>query len=298
MPVPQLYLDRLTYITPDNVEYMLSAPVFVLQEDGFGMPPIEWVTERGPFQHGETVKDFFLRPRTVQLVVRRNGCSRAEYWNIRNTLLDILRPGRGPLGRPRPGTLRKYTANGAVRELQAYPSEGPGFPSRGPDVWDQYSVQDTLRFTCYDPIAKDPKIKSTTFSAVGSQGVFPITFPFQTSSFGSNTTVQYAGTWLSYPTVILNGPLNGPIVRNLTTGEKIQLDGSIASGRTVTIDLTFGTKTVTLDDGTNMIGLVSADSDLATFHLTPGVNLLSAFSSGTASGSNIVLQWYERYIGL
>ena len=57
--------DRITYITPDGVEYMLSPPVWVLQEDGFGMPPIEYVTQRGPLQHGETVKNLFLRPRTI-----------------------------------------------------------------------------------------------------------------------------------------------------------------------------------------------------------------------------------------
>lgn len=299
----QQTLDRLTYITPDGVEYMLSSPLFVLQEDGYGMPPLEYVTQRGPFQDGESVKAVFLRPRTVQLVIRRNGCSRAEYWNIRNTLLDILRPRRSnpitgvAISPSTPGILRKYLANGAIRELFAFPSEGPGFPSHGPETWDEYSVQDTLRFTCYDPVARDPKLQSAAFVSSGSITTFPITFPLTIASFGSNTLIKTDGTWDTFPTIVINGPLTGATIVNTTTGERIALGYTIPAGHVVTFDLGFGRKTVTLDDGTNLIGYVTADSDLGTFHLQPGNNNMQVFGTGTSGTSSITLQWYKRYIG-
>jgi len=296
---PRAYVDRSTYITPDGVEYMLSSPLFVLQEDGWGMPPVEYVTERGPFQHGETVKDFFLRPRTLQLIVRRSGCSRSEYWDIRAKLLDILRPGRGLASTPpSPGILRKYLANGAVRELFVYTSEGPGFPGRTDDSWDQWSIQDVIRFTAYDPIARDPKPVSVTFQTTGVTGTFPLTFAWTSSpGSGGSQTINYVGTFLALPTIFITGPIISPLITNITTGEKIQLTFSLNAAEYATIDLSYGNKTVVKNDGTNLIGYVSSDSDLATFHLTTGGNVLQVTAGGTSIASNILLTWYNRYIG-
>lgn len=289
-------VERLTYFTPDNVEFMLSSPWYVIQEDGFGMPPLEFITQRGPFQHGETVKDIWLRPRIVQLMVRREACSRPEYWDLRAALLNTMRPNRTAL--PTPGRLRKYLANGQVRELFAYPSEGPGFPSHDPNEWQQFSVQDTIRFTCYDPVAQDPVLKSSAYASSGAVGAFPITFPYQIASFGTNAPINYLGTWLAYPTIVINGPAVGAVIRNLTTDELISFSYTVASGRSVTFNLEYGRKTVTLDDGTNLIGYVSADSDLGSFHLTPGSNNMQVFASGTSAVSSIILSWYDRYIGV
>lgn len=296
---PPDYSDRMVYITPDGVEYKLSAPLFVIQEDGFGMPPIDYVTERGPFQHGETVKDYFMRPRTIQLIVRRNGCTRSEYWNIRKVLLDILRPGRGLIqSPPAPGLLRKYLANGDVRELFVYTSQGPGFASHSPDQWDQWSVQDTIRFTAYDPVMRDPVLQSKSYASSGTSGTFPITFPWLFASFGIGAQdITYSGTFLAFPTITINGPVVSPLIRNVTTGEKIQFTFTLAGGEQAVADLSYGHKTVTKNDGTNLIGFVTADSDVATFHLNPGLNQMQITATGTSAISSFVVSWYNRYVG-
>lgn len=298
---PVDYTDRTLYITPDGVQYMFSAPTFVLQEDGLGMPPIEYVTQRGPFQDGESVKNLFLRPRTLQMVVRRNGCSKAEYWNIRAVLLDILRPRRGtPPVTNLPGILRKYMANGAVREWEVFTTEGPSFPSHSTEVWDQWSVQDTIRFTAYNPLARDPKIQSRTYSLVGAaSAVFPITFPYTFATFGAGAdSVVVAGTWETFPTFTITGPLTAPFIRNVTTGEQMQFSFNLLAGQTAFVDLSYGNKTVTLNDGTSLLGLMDPTSDIGTFHLVSGTNVLQVFATGAAANSTIVMQWYNRYIGV
>lgn len=294
-------LDRTVYITPDGVVFPLTAPEkwWVLTEEGFGMPPIEYVTQRGPFQHGETLKDFFLRPRIMQLTMRVNGCSRAEYWNLRTQMLAMFAPGRVGIS---PGMLRKYLANGTVREINVYVVDSPSFPGKVADAWDEWSITDTIRFEAFDPRFKDPNIHTFSYvSSGGSSGTFPITFPLTIASFsssGGGIPINYVGNWLTYPTIILNGPLVGVLIRNLTTGEKIELTGSIASGRVVTIDLAFGRKTATLDDGTNVIGLITSDSDIGTFHLAPGPNNIQINATGTSAISSVVLTWYDRFIGI
>ncbi len=293
-------IDKTYYITPDGIQYNLDdgRKGFLLSDEGYGMPPIEYITQRGPFQHGESVMDFFLRPRTFQLTIRKQGCSRAEYWNIRNALLDMLRPGRLD-GGPEAGTLRKVLANGMVRDLQAYVSEGPSFPGRQLGVWDEWSIQDTIRFTAFDPIARDPTLHSQAFISSGtSVFAFPVTFPVTFGGFSGAEGIVYHGTWLTYPVLRLNGPLTSPHVENLTTGETFILGTTIATGRQVTVDFGYGAKTVTLDDGTNMIGYVTTDSALGTFHLNPGINNFQVTATGASAISSVVIEWYERFIGV
>jgi hypothetical protein len=291
-----MIVERLTYFTPDNVEFMLSSPWYVIQEDGFGMPPLEFVTQRGPFQHGEIVKSVWLRPRIIQLLVRREACSRSEYWDLRAALINTLRPNRTTDHTP--GRLRKYLANGQVRELFAYPSEGPSFPSHDPNEWQQFSVQDTIRFTCYDPVARDPTVRSRAYISSGPIGLFPITFPYAIGSFGASNPIVYSGNWDTFPTIVINGPATGTMIKNLTTGEQISFSYSIPSGHSATFDLAYGRKTVTLDDGTNVVGYVTSDSDLGAFHLQSGSNDMQIFATGTSAVSSVVLSWYDRYIGV
>lgn len=289
-------MERTSYITPDGLELRFVSPWFILQEDGFGMPPIEYVTQRGPFQHGETVKEMWLRPRTIQILVRREACNRPEYATLRDSLIDYLRPNRG--GHVvTPGLLRKYKANGGVREWFVYPTEGPSFPSHEPDKWDQWAIQDTIRFTAYDPVARDPTPHTLTYAATGgTASTFPITFPLSFASFGSSGPLAYAGTWDTFPTVVINGPATGALIRNLTTNEELNLSYAIPSGRVVTITLDYGNKKVLLDDGTNLIGYMTTGSAVGTFHLQPGLNDLQIYASGTSAITSIILSWYDRYI--
>lgn len=291
-------LDQTIWITPDGITYPLDRPNkgWVLSDDGWGMPPIEYVTQRGPFQHGESVRAVFLRPRTIQVIIRQQGCSRSEYWSLRNNLLDMLRPARAGTT---PGTLRKIMAGGEIRDFDAYASQGPAFPGRQPGVWDEWSIQDTIRFTCFNPIATKPTLYSLAFvSASSSVFTFPVTFPVTFGAFGGAGAAVSNGTWETYPVLILNGPLTSPTIQNLTTDEKFQLNTTVSAGQVVTVDFAYGKKSVTRNDGTNLMGFVSSDSDLGTFHLDPGSNQFQAVASGATVASSMVLEWYDKYVGI
>lgn len=277
---------------------MLSPPVYVMQEDGFGMAPLEYVTQRGPQQHGETVLAMWLRPRTIDLIVRKNGCSRSEFWSIRQTLMNIMRPNRMPT--PTPGILRKYMADGRVREWFVYTTGGLSLSSHDPNQWDEYSVRDSIRFTCFDPVARDPTPKSATFISSGTVATFPLTFPLTIAAItpGAGMNTMSFGTWDTYPTIVINGPASGVIISNLTTDERIELSYPIPSGRVVTVDLAYGRKSVVLDDGTNLIGYLTPESDIGTFHLKPGSNNIQVYASGTSSITSTTLTWYDKDIGV
>lgn len=302
------------YITPDGLTYSFHdnrlAPDsvrFLMTSSDQGMPGLSLIQQRGPFQHGVTVLDYRLSPREIVLVHRRRACDREGYWDIRADILNHLRPNRQAAGQFLPGVLRKVLPGGAYRDIDVYASAGPRFEPRSLDRWDEAAFIETLRFFAPDPTFYDPSVVQTDV-AVGfcDNLVFPFQFPFAFCGGGliQTDTITYSGTWLSLPTIRVQGPARGALIRNLTTGEKIEFTRSIPAGLTVTADLRYGYKTLTDSSGGDWSGSLTDDSDLATFHIAPdpeapgGVNVLSALVSGFTSDTSMSMSFYTRYIGI
>jgi hypothetical protein len=303
-------LEFTKYFSPDGEEYSFNEDEkFLMSETGLGMPPISYIDQRGPFQHGNTIYDYRLEPRIIQLVHRRNACSRDDYWGNRADLINLVRPNRQSAGQFNLGVLRKILSTGDTRDIDVIISQGPAFEPRNLSGWDEWAFTETLRFIAPYPVFYDP----TSASATWTSGVtiteldFPITFPIQFSESllsSSGNNIAYNGTWLSYPTIEVTGPIGGFKITNDTTGEFIHLNYTVPAGDTVTISLEFGNKTVEDVAGNNLIGTVTTDSDLATFHVAPdpeaagGVNSFSVVGAGVDANTQVVLTYYTYYIGI
>lgn len=294
------------YYTPDGTRYPLTVPSkegrWVISDGGLGVPPIDYITQRGPQQHGETVHNFFLLPRTIQLFIRHGFCSRDAYWTGRSGLLNVLRPNRSLTELTSPGLLEKILPDGSIRRIEVYISEGPQFAPSERGRWDEWAFNEVLRFTAYNPIFYDPSEQTVSFVS-GDQLVFPITFPIIFSSVQAVGTATYDGTWDEYPTIEIRGPILGPAVENVTTGERIGLDYNVAEGQTIYISLN-GDKTVLDNTDANLIGVVTPDSDLAGFHIAPhphapdGINTIKVYGTGTGANTSISIRFYNRYFGI
>jgi len=95
-------VEIMQLITPDGETFDLTSESkkgnWVLEASGFGMPDIDYITQQGPFQHGVSARDYRLKPRAVQLLLRQQACDRDDYWDRRTELLNALRPNRDPVG--------------------------------------------------------------------------------------------------------------------------------------------------------------------------------------------------------
>lgn len=121
-------------------------------------------------------------------------------------------------------------------------------------------------------------------------------------------TIEYIGTWDAFPTITVVGPWDNFSITNAATLETLDFGYNVDGGEVVTFDLAYGLKSVTNQNGTNLIGSLSTDSDLATFHLASDAEITTGLSSGinpmTVTGNNLtgnsglVVEWYTRYIGI
>ena len=304
--------EYVNIISPDGEAYPLNTPHqfgrWIISDSGKGTPPIDYIIQRGPFQDGATVKDFFLAPRVIQLLIRQEFCDRLDLWDGRAALLDIIRPNRQLVATAVvPFQLEWCFPDGTRRRIECFISEGPRFEPRQLNVWDENAFQEVLRFICYNPLFFDPTRVDVSFAlGLDTELVFPITFPIEFGGgvISDSQSITYVGTWESFPTIVITGPIENPVITNTTTDEKIDLQMVISAGRTVTIDLEYGAKSIVDDLGANLIGNLSPDSDLATFHIAPnpeatnGVNVLTLTGTNPTGATSVQIQFFTRYFGL
>jgi hypothetical protein len=281
-------IEFTEYYSPDGVKFRFdNHSRFLISETGYGMPGVEYIDHKGPLQHGKTIYDYRLQPRVIQLLFRENGCDRQDYWDIRANILNLLRPNRQTTGFTL-GTLRKITPNGAIRAIDVIIEEGPVFSARNASRWDEFSITETIRF-----IAPDPSFYNPTLITLSDTG--PAI---------AGWTIVYPGTWLSHPTFVITGPMTDLVITNTDTSEEIDLSlYSIDAAEVVTIVTGDDNSVVSSTDG-DIIGQLSSDSDLTTFHLAPvpeatgGSNGITIACAGTDGDSIAQIKYYVRYIGI
>ena len=226
-------------------------------------------------------------------MIKQQYCNRNDLWTARSLLINNIRPNRQATATAvARGQLRRLLSNGEVRDLDVLIGNGPEF-SQEIGEWDEWGFKELLRFVAFNPVIYNPTQQTQS------------NWDLPNGAVNDTQNLTYPGTWEEYPTLVIVGPLHLPIITNTTTGEVIALTYDIPAGRTVTITLTYGQKTVVDDLGVNLIGTVTTASDLATFHLAPdpegalGVNAIQIEGHDSIlATTDFTVKWYNRYIGI
>lgn len=277
-------------------------PFDVVSVTGVGIAPMRRLTQRGPLQHGETDVGFRLDPRAVNLVLAIKAANRAAADTARLTLAYIFGPRQS-----QPVKLRCIRDDNVVRQIDV----------RAVGIVDTPITQEErvgefqrvgLQLVASDPNWYDPTNVTVLGSVAPGSWFVPREIPFiiqSVTNLDEIIELPYVGTFDEYPTITLRGPMEDPIITNLTTGDVLDLTGTIlGSGDTYVIDLRYGYKTVTEDDGTNRIAALSANSDLATWRLASiletanGKNVIQFNVTDMTVASRLDISYVNRFVSL
>lgn len=268
-----------------------------------GLPPVRRLRQRGPFQQGVSDRGFRLDERTLLLELFFQATSLADADTRRDTLAEIFKPTAIPL------RLRVTRDDGQQRQIDCYAEGMLDWPDT--PLNDRIGVSQRLvaSLHCPEPVWYDPALRQLNFLSVqgGTAGFqVPMDVPWtQTTGSGLNAqeTLVYGGNWQEFPIVEVTGPASSLVIRNLTTGEKLDFTGAaIAAAEIYTIDLRYEYQTVTSSVHGDVQANLTADSDLATWHLaaTPeapgGVNVIEVVAGGADDDTRVRMLYYERFI--
>lgn len=298
------YGDVIHIETFDGNElFFTDNDVKLLAYGNLGAAPTNFITRQGYKQNGVTEVDYLLQPRNITIELWRSGeCDRQTYWDNRRELHDFLRPNRnGPL------TFTLRTPDGSLRSIVVRADPGMVFPAQSNN--NNWALQEQFDFIAFDPTFFNTEQAELTLTAASQlQLVFPITFPitFGTSDeFLSTGTINYDGTWKSYPTITLDGPYTRAVITNVTTGVVIFLSVAILIGEQRILNLTPGSQSITDANGVNKFSDLGVGSNLIDFALLPDPEVADGNQTitiqlvdGVAGTSGATLSYYERYFAL
>jgi len=288
--------EQVIYVTPDGAEFPLfdrAGRRYLNEVAGLGMPPVQHVTRRGYGQDGETHLATRLKPRTVSLKVSEVYPDRNALWDGHLDWFATLAPGDDA------GLLRKVFPDGRTFDLPVRFRAGADAGDR-----EQFGakVQDyALQLVAHDPVwcaADETRMEAAGYD--GDQLVFPAVFPiwFDGKTILGAFDIAYPGSWRTWPTVELTGPMINPRLSHEERGVVVQLLDVIPAGYVVTLAIDPEGSSVTNQAGTDLAGRLSEQTDLQGFYLAPGANTLRVRAAGTSGASKAVLRYYERYVGI
>lgn len=307
--------EKLVYITPDGEVFNFhSVPSnTVVEMKGWGIPKAQISSTKGPFQHGENVLGVRVPPRHIDVLYRYNGCNREEYLAHRSSLVNFFRLNRTSVNAPQPGKLRWYRADGTIIQADVFLPELSLNPRS--DGWDNFGISESLSFIAYNPVLYDPnqliEVSVDYTCTLIQELTFPFSFVGQSLVFGGENCyiedsilINYMGNWQEYPTIVITGPASNFSITHATTDLVLALDYDIVAGETVTFDLTYGRKSVRSSLIGSLLGYLSTDSSLGSFAIEPdplvpnGANLFSVYIEDGSADTSVIIQYFNRYIGV
>jgi len=198
-------------------------------------------------------------------------------------------------------TIRWQATTGGTQFQGTARLAGPVLPSlSGGDPGTRIAYQAQLRFP--DPQWYDQTEQSSTAAAATTTGgiPFPIPFPipFSQGSSGGTVVATNSGNGRAWPTITIQGPINGPVVGNVTAGEYLYFDRlNLSSGQTLLITTNPFGRAATVA-GVSVQGALRW-SQSAWPSISPGVAATFQFYSqggGTGVGTALTVAWRNAYI--
>lgn len=309
----QLYRNNLLYIFNSDTfrSGTYDFPVYLVGTLNWGIAPSHQLTQRGPFQMGDTYVGYRDDPRVFSLPIVVPASSAEDAFTKRAALARVFRHGDDEL------TLRISWASGATSYERSIDGRVVGGMQMDTDPKThvirtvvQIKANDPTWYSTYQtvtPISSQLAGTPTSYPKVYgnvADGGAVVGVTYGDSVIDKITTITYGGTADSYPTIQAVGPLTNLTISD-TLGHIINFPGTIAAGSTYTIDLSYGVYTVRDQNGVNRFSELSANTDLVQWRIytesdavSGGINTISVSATGTTAASTVTLYYNERYIGV
>lgn len=269
---------------------------YLKRYDGFGVPPLHRLSDRGPLQHGDTDRGYRLDPRMVILFIGVKGSTVDDFHLNKRELERVFMP------RNAHGILKAVSA-GETRYLDChvvawqegqrsgtYQEFGVGLKGNNP-LW-------------YDPVLR---VMNFNVGGGGDRMEVPTVIPMTvgTSVLDMSTSITYSGTARTFPVILIEGPITNPIVTHVEKGWKLDFTGIVlGAGESIEVDTRYEAKTIVDELGNVQMSWLSDDSDLAEFAILnapdvpAGVNTIHVEGTGVDAGTNISVSYYRKYIAV
>jgi hypothetical protein len=265
-----------------------GSPYQILSVDGLeGLPAIRNQDDNRGYQDGMFSGRDFLGGRTISITFQTfatsGGNSAQTNFNLIQAKLLPQTSGTTPLYFILPPSGEQFV-NARVRVLRT--SVDPNYTYG--------MITSQVEFFCPDPNYYDSTQQSASLSVSAAPGrtydrIYNLVYGFGSSA--TLTNIVNGGWATTYPVITITGPITNPVVGNVTTGNYLNLSGTITNTDTLIVDTQ--NRLITLN-GVSARNLLStgtwfdAPSGTSQYYLTG--------STTTAGLTAATVTWYNAYI--
>ncbi len=279
--------ERVVWIEPDGSMSVLSVE---WRASGRFAPAQEREEDTVPGEPGSRLRAVRHTAREFSLGLWITGTDETDLRTQMRDLVYRMDPVRGD------GRIRVTAPGGDEREITCRTTGGLEMSEVLGDTSGPTVQRAAVLFRAADPYWSATADVVTTYTTSATPPSFFPFFPLRLASSEAfiDTTVTNSGDVATWPVWRVYGPGSALVLRNLSTGEVLQLAVTLTAGEYVVIDTRPGQKTVTKNDGTNLFPSLTATSVL--WALQRGPTLLRVEMTGTTSASTVQLTYRPRYL--
>lgn len=259
---------------------------------GFGIAPTELTYADRAQSHGSILTGVHLEDRELFIPLIMDADSVQALDELRDSLVERLNPLLGE------GTLTvERIADGQRRSAPVIYKKGLE-GDFGDEYWGDWQTFG-ITFAMGEAFWNGPETKvewslanSSKPFVSNSVNFFPIIIG--KSNVNGAYTVDIVGDAPAYPVWTITGPATDICITNKVTGQKIQINGEVKIGETITIDTRNYTLSGTSRTENELWDALSLDSTL--FPLQKGKNSISAVATGLTSASKITAVYRQQFL--
>lgn len=258
---------------------------------GIQFPIVSIQDQRIPLQPGSIARYMDYPPRVVLLPL---GIKTPDEISFTQQMRNMATWFDTPAGTP--GIYRRVAADGSTRDLNVYYQAG----LEGIDDMDGGNrgagwMRTVLQLYATDPFWYDPTYTTATFVPSGAAPallpkLIPILLGF--GGISSAFAIFNLGDYEAWPIWTIHGPGVNPVLTNSTTGKSTTFTITLGGSDVLVIDTRPLQKSVTLNGSVNW-SIFSPSSSMWPF--AKGANSCTLTMTGTGAGSQILLQYKQRY---
>lgn len=292
-------MQKVTYVNAygESVVFGREPPVLLRSVSGFSRPDASIVSTQSAYQAGASLQRIQLPTRSVQVQFEiMPQESREALYQERMRIERALASGRA-VKNGRTGMLI-YENDAGKWQIDAVPD---GTIAYGKRICNAIA-ENKVSFTCPDPYLLSGEEQSVQMR-MGSGGfALPAKLPIKLGSRKFRATISNDGTADAPLTITIYGTGETPTLINHTTGAKLIVSKTIATGEQLVIRTNPATLACELhrSDGTteDAFGYLDPTVAVSAFLLAPGANDVEYVPSVASTGSRVKIEWRSRYEGV
>lgn len=293
-------VERLTWTPADNLDSLIfsaESETFLLRRlEGTGQTMASPVSDKGPFQLGETFLTPNIAPRMIIAEVAVLGATVTEHLQLRETMAGSMAAQMGsPLLRSKLGVLMYERPGSLTLFIDALPVNSPSFRREGGPAT---SVAD-IEFWCPFPYWRRENDEVVAVDSVGGV-TYPLEYELAYTEVIQAARIDNEGSASASPKFTIQGEIVNPVIVNETTSEELEFNVSLAESESLEIDTAFGQKSVVhvdaLGERTDAFDTLVLDNAVF-FQLPRGITDFTLTGDPDVSGA-LLVSWRELVGGV